>query len=213
MKMGKLIAILSLAILLIPGVANANLLVNADFETGSLYPWGQLGYHTAAVNTAAKYSGTYGAQVDIVTGSGTGDGWGGRYENKSATPGNIYSFSAMVNTLNLSHANASLQISFFDVTNPSPSVEPIAVYDTTPITGQGWTQLSLTSNPAPGGTQAVRFVLASYGDQNPTEPTWSGSGYVYFDDADANLIPEPASLLLLGTGLVGLVGLARRKKV
>ncbi len=186
-------------------IASANLLTNPGFETGSNIPWVGIGYHAFSVNPGAKYAGTYGLEMILST---SGDGWGGQYQNKPASEGDIFTFSAMSNTLNLnSYANSTLQIAYFDVSDPGYSATPIAAYNTASVTGLDWTELSITSYPAPAGTQAVRFVLVSYADPA------SGSGSSYFDDANATAIPEPSTMLLLGTGLFGLaLPLLRRKK-
>jgi len=209
--MGKLVAIVSLVVLLVPGVASANLLTNGTFETGSKTPWQQIGYHTAAVNSAAAYSGSYGLSETVVQNANS-DGWGGQYINKIATEGSVFSLSSMVNTTNMNaYANAGLQIAFFDVANPGVSVSPLATFESSSVTGQDWQQLMVTSAAAPAGTQAVRFTLTSYAAQQSTTD-WYGTGSAYFDNVDAEAVPEPTSLLLLGSGLVGLMGLGKKKK-
>ena len=66
-----------------------------------------------------------------------------------------------------------------------------------------WTQLGVGTGAAPDNTATVDFnilVLAPAG----------GSGY--FDSIEANLVPVPAAVWLFGSGLLGLVGVARRRK-
>lgn len=68
-----------------------------------------------------------------------------------------------------------------------------------------WTQLTATATaPSAATTGRIVIVFGDLGDPN--------SGAIGFDDADVTAIPEPASLLLLGSGLVGLFSIARRKK-
>ena len=69
-----------------------------------------------------------------------------------------------------------------------------------------WTLLSV-SGTAPAGTTGVRFQLQ-------TMDTGAGGGAPRWDDAsfDAAVIPVPAAVWLFGSGLVGLVGVARRRK-
>ncbi len=69
--------------------------------------------------------------------------------------------------------------------------------------GTSWVQKTLTA-AAPVNTTTVRAILRS-GAVNTTGK---------FDDAelDGTPIPEPTSMLLLGSGLIGLFTVARRKK-
>jgi hypothetical protein len=69
-----------------------------------------------------------------------------------------------------------------------------------------WTQLSVQA-VAPAGTESARILLI-----HQLTPPAPGQGAIFFDDAKVEIVPVPAAVWLFGSGLLGMVGMTRRKK-
>lgn len=70
-----------------------------------------------------------------------------------------------------------------------------------------WTQYTMDLTGKNLSRVVGGFEFAANDTDNPSGATF------YVDDVQFNPIPEPTSLLLLGTGLVGLVGFARKRRI
>ena len=202
-------------VLSLSSAAHANMLVNSSFETpmgDNADPdgwWGLREFPTATdvvmkTSTAEKYSGAQSGRITMTANTTTPRNlWAGWGQEVSIGGGQQITASTWLKATARNYANPKLQLEFKDMggvqINKTSVAAPTGTFD--------WTNLTTTVT-TPVGTETVLVNLL-------VEKTSGGaSGEFYWDDASIDIaaVPEPASLLLLGSGLVGLFGVSRRKK-
>lgn len=221
-----MLAAIILAVCVAP-VAAQNLVNNGGFETGltgwTAWTGGWGSGYTAAANSSAAYSGSAGLRLGI-----TGEVSFGVYQQISVTAGKSYNldgmwrgFSATGNwfeillidgTFNTTQADNgdycfNNVICGYDVHGafqyPAPanfgwqSFSSIYDHEVSPYITNG-------TRVASGNTMTVVLKMGSVG--NSYKPT------LFVDNVTLTQVPEPASLLALMTGVIGMVSFARRKK-
>lgn len=202
--MNRLFLLLAALLIVTPAVASANLLSDAGFEGAGAGPWG--GWQntnvtrdfdaTSQVRTGSEALGiTWTASIPAYNG-------GGADQNIAVTAGQLWNAEAYAKVTNaIENGDAYLETKFYNSSwvqqgSDLQSAKLSAVTDWTKLTNSGIV-------PATAVTAQYRLVAFTWGD--------SADGAVYFDDANA-AIPEPTSMLLLGSGLIGLLGLSRKKR-
>jgi len=208
-KMGRLVALVSLVVLLVPGVASANLLVNGDFEISVD------GDHTTGWSATEP------------------DGWNasnqvGVQDNPQSGAWNLHNYNdgGMKQEVNITGGESYRLTGYAWV--PSGSVETSwgSYIGVKFLRANGSTALTKTINMkaltrdqynlgdtgvlvAPTAAVKARIMFGTYGSL----PDYAVPGESDFDNFnfDVAAVPEPASLLLLGSGLIGLVGFKRKK--
>lgn len=194
--------------------ASANLLVNSGFEdpvvpVGGDAP-GAAGWNS--FNDVFTASGLLAGPA----GANSGDqvlkmfGVAGVFQDFAASEGQTWDGGAFV--LNSSaDALAGGQVAAVNIEwldSGGNQISFISNGSTTALTPEDQWILQTVSGVAPAGTAFARFILIT-GDFLPG----GGGGAPFYDDAffDLRPVPVPAALWLMGSGLLGLVGLRRKR--
>ena len=208
------------AMTLLAVTASANLLVNPGFEDppfgGAEDPGAGFGWTPFGANFRVQQAGPGPCDPISCAGAHGGTvslknfGEAGAFQDVGASAGQV--FNASIWAINPANADvlvlgqiAALNIEWLDAgLGNIGTVFGDTIDASTPT--DIWTLLT-ASGVAPAGTAFARFVLVT----GPFDPAGPGGGAPRWDDAHFEVVPIPGAILLLGSGLLGLAGLRRKK--
>jgi len=209
MKTRLLCAVALVIVLAVPSIARANLLINPGFED-DMQAWGFFGPagSSSQIVTGGAYSeNKYGQATHVQSG---GEAWGGFYQGiYSATPGETIYISGAVKAEAIEGAaTGKIQLEYCSDLYAQKALDPSTFLKTDYVdsVGEGWCYLS-ASGTIPPDAKSMKLVTltTAYGGTTATfgfDELWT----------DYQPIPEPSTLLLLSSGLVGLMGFVKRKR-
>ena len=205
--------VIAVAVSMSAGMAQAaymDIAVNGGFEAGNFTGWAQYpsGGTTQSITTINPSTGTYAANVNIPVGAGAVnnvlkqerllDGTG------LLSEGDVISYS-----FDVRGSAADGGVLFLE--NFCETADPLCGNDLTVINATTSWQTFTGDFTLGAGVTAYTLQFAAVCGGSP-----SCTADYYFDNvsimADVNAVPIPAAVWLFGSGLLGLIGVARRKK-
>lgn len=182
----------------------ANLIEDGDFEDTGRAAWGGWdGSMTVDYDSTAEAHG--GLEALVMTWTASVPEWDSAVASQvvPVTPGEEWLAEAYVKiTVPLNNAYAYLETIFKDAGDAEVGKQQSAW-----LSGAGdWTRITtsgiVSNNAASATVQLVALPWAG----------GSSSGTVYWDDVWASTIPEPATCVMLGIGLAGILAVRRRRR-